>query len=144
MLLTCLLLPIQPAWSHDEAPPHRLVLIRDAETETLMHAFAVALYRAASLNPNTIRIFPVRDRAINAFAGSGNRMFIHAGLVMQADAALGDRGQANLVLAKEAIRVGDIRLAKRFARMAADSLPQGPARLRALDIGNAARKENRE
>ena len=109
-----------------------------------MHAFAVALYRAASLNPNTIRIVPERDRAINAFAGSGNRMVIHAGLVMQAKAALADRGQVNLALAEEAIRGGDIPLAKRFARMAADSLPQGPARLRAPDIGNAARKENRE
>ena len=57
---------------------------------------------------------------------------------------LGDIGQANLALAEEAIRGGDIPLAKRFARMAADSLPQGPAKLRALDIGNAARKENRE
>ena len=57
---------------------------------------------------------------------------------------LGDLGQANLALAEEAIRTGDIPLAKRFARMAADSLPQGPAKLRALDIGNAARKENRQ
>ncbi len=83
-----LLLPTQPAWSRDEAPPERLVLIRDAETETLLHEFAVALYRAAGLSPNTVRIYVVRDTAINAFVGSGNRMFIHTGLLMQASSAL--------------------------------------------------------
>ena len=57
---------------------------------------------------------------------------------------LGDIGQANLALAEEAIRNGDYPLAKRFARIAAESLPQGPPKLRALDIGNAAKKENRE
>lgn len=57
---------------------------------------------------------------------------------------LGDIGQANLALAEEAIRGDDIPMAKRSARMAAESLPQGPARLRALDIAIAAKKENRE
>ena len=83
-----LLLPTQPARSHDEAPPERLVLIRDAETETLLREFAVALNRAAGLNPNTVRIYVVRDPAINAFVGSGNRMFIHTGLLMRAGSAL--------------------------------------------------------
>ena len=88
MSALCLLLPIQPARARDEAPPERLVLIRDAETETLLHDFSVALYRAAGLNPNTIRIFVVRDRAINAFVTTGNRMFVHTGLLMRGDAAL--------------------------------------------------------
>ena len=55
----------------------------------------------------------------------------------------GDIGQANLALAEEAIRGPDYPAARRFARMAAESLPQGPAKLRALDIGNAAMQENR-
>ena len=57
---------------------------------------------------------------------------------------LGDIGQANLALAEEAALTGDIVGAKRFSRLAAESLPQGPARLRAQDIGNAMKKENRE
>ncbi len=65
-----------------------MVLIRDAETETLLHDFAVTLYRAAGLDPRTIRIVLVRDRAINAFVTTGNRMFIHTGLLMRADSAL--------------------------------------------------------
>jgi predicted Zn-dependent protease len=77
-----------PAWSRDEAPPERLVVIRDAETESLLHDFAVALYQAAGLDPRSIRIVLVRDRAINAFVTTGNRMFIHTGLLMRADSAL--------------------------------------------------------
>ena len=81
-------LPFRPAWPQDRAPTERLVLIRDAETETLLRDFAVALYRAAGLNPSTIRIVLVRDRAINAFVTTGNRMFIHTGLLMRTDSAL--------------------------------------------------------
>ena len=39
--------------------------------------------------------------------------------------------------------VGDIPTARRFARQAADVLPSGPSKLRALDISNAVKKENR-
>ena len=55
----------------------------------------------------------------------------------------GDLGQANLALAEEAMLTGDVIAAKRFSRLAAESLPQGPLRLRALDIGNAMKRENR-
>lgn len=37
----------------------------------------------------------------------------------------------------------DIPAARRFAREAAEALPQGPSRLRARDISNAVNKENR-
>jgi len=65
-----------------QRPP--IVLIRDAETETLLHGFADPLYRAAGLDPRLIRITLVRDRALNAFVTTGNRMFIHTGLIQQA------------------------------------------------------------
>ncbi len=51
------------------------MLIRDAETKTLLHSFANPRFQATGLQPGLIRIRPVRDRAINAFASSGNRMF---------------------------------------------------------------------
>jgi predicted Zn-dependent protease len=77
-----------PAWSQERSPGERMVLIRDAETETLLRGFAVSLYRAAGLDPRKIRIILVRDRAINAFVSTGNRMFIHTGLLLQTDSAL--------------------------------------------------------
>ncbi len=74
------------AWSQ-ERTPNEVVLIRDAETETLLHSFAAPLFQAAGLPPGMVRIMLVRDRAINAFVSSGNRMFLHTGLLEQAQSA---------------------------------------------------------
>jgi predicted Zn-dependent protease len=56
---------------------------------------------------------------------------------------IGDMGEANLALAEESMLQNDLPAARRFARLAADTLPAGPARLRAHDISNATKKENR-
>ena len=63
------------------------MLIRDAETETFLRGLESQLYRVAGLDPRLVRITLVRDRAINAFVTSGNRMFINTGLLAQADSA---------------------------------------------------------
>jgi len=62
-------------------------LIRDAETETLLQSIVKPLFRAAGLDTGMLRIMLVRDRAINAFVGSGNRMFVHTGLLARANSA---------------------------------------------------------
>ena len=56
---------------------------------------------------------------------------------------LGDLGEANLALAEEALLRGDIRAAHGFSARAEQALPPGPSRLRAQDITNAVKKENR-
>jgi len=56
---------------------------------------------------------------------------------------LGNEGEANLALAEEAMLDRQLPLARRFAQVAIDKLPPGPSKLRALDITNAIRKENR-
>ena len=56
---------------------------------------------------------------------------------------IGDIGQANLALAEEALENGKIPLARGLAGRAEKQLPPGPARLRAIDISNAMKKENR-
>ncbi len=66
-----------------------LVVIRDAETETLLRNFATPLFRAAGLEPNLVRITVIRDDAINSFVSTGNRMFIHTGLIEQVQSASG-------------------------------------------------------
>jgi predicted Zn-dependent protease len=58
-----------------------LVVIRDAEIETLLRTFANPLFRAAGLDPNLGRIVLIRDGAINSFVSTGNRMFIERGLI---------------------------------------------------------------
>lgn len=77
-----------PVWAQDASPSRRLVVIRDAETEALLHKFADPLFRAANLSPGLVRIVLVRDPAINAFVSSGNRLFINTGLIQQAGSAL--------------------------------------------------------
>lgn len=56
---------------------------------------------------------------------------------------LGDMGEANLALAEEALVRRDIKSAKVLAARAQAALPPGPARLRAIDISNAVKPENR-
>ena len=56
---------------------------------------------------------------------------------------VGDIGQANLALAEEALANGNIPLARGLATRAESQLAGGPARLRAVDISNAVKKENR-
>jgi predicted Zn-dependent protease len=56
---------------------------------------------------------------------------------------LGDIGQANLALAEEALENDKIPLARGLAARAQTQLPPGPARVRAVDISNAVKKENR-
>ncbi len=65
-----------------------IYLIRDAETETLLHSFANPLFRVAGVSAAMTRITLVRDRALNAFVTTGNRMFMNTGLIQQADTAL--------------------------------------------------------
>lgn len=57
---------------------------------------------------------------------------------------LGDLANADLALAEEALQLGDIRTANFLATRASKALKPGPAQLRALDIANAVKKENRE
>ena len=96
-----------PAWAQAGANSGpRLMLIRDAETETLLRNFANPLFRAAGVEPKLVRIILIRDDALNAFVSTGNRMFIHTGIIAKADSALELVG----VLAHEAghIRSGHI------------------------------------
>jgi predicted Zn-dependent protease len=59
-------------------------LIRDAETESLIRAYAKPIVSAAGLGSQGIDIHIVNDRSFNAFVVDGHNMFIHAGLLMTA------------------------------------------------------------
>jgi predicted Zn-dependent protease len=59
-------------------------IIRDAETETLMRAYAKPIFATSGLGSQGVRIHIVNDRAFNAFVVDGQNMFVHAGLLMDA------------------------------------------------------------
>jgi predicted Zn-dependent protease len=70
-----------------QAPPQRIVTIRDAETEHLIRRLSHPLFRTAGVDPALVRVTLIQNRAINAFVSTGNRMFLHTGLIQQARSA---------------------------------------------------------
>lgn len=61
-----------------------LPLIRDAEIEGLMRIYTRPIFRAAGLNPRSVKVYLINQPNINAFVAGGQRIFIHTGLLQQA------------------------------------------------------------
>ena len=62
-------------------------VLRDAETEALLHELAAPLVTAAGLDPRNVDVVLVGDRSINAFVAGGQIVFINEGLIEAADSA---------------------------------------------------------
>jgi predicted Zn-dependent protease len=60
-------------------------LIRDAEIESTIRAYATPLWKAAGLDASFVQIYLVNSGQINAFVAGGQRLFINTGLLMRAD-----------------------------------------------------------
>lgn len=60
-------------------------LIRDAEIEHIVRAYATPLFQAAGLNPQAIDVYLVQDPTLNAFVSGGQNIFIHTGLIMASE-----------------------------------------------------------
>jgi predicted Zn-dependent protease len=73
-----------PGSAAAQSASQRFVTIRDAETENLVRRLSHPLFRTAGVDPGLVRITLVQNRAINAFVSTGNRLFIHTGLIQQA------------------------------------------------------------
>lgn len=58
-------------------------IIRDAEVEGIIHAYATPLFEAAGLEPDSVRIRLIQDSSLNAFVAGGRNMYIHTGLLLQ-------------------------------------------------------------
>ncbi len=87
VLAACGALPWWQAPAFAQAPPQRIVTIRDAETESFIRRLSHPLFRTAGIDPGLVRITLIQDRAINAFVSTGNRMYLHTGLLQQAQSA---------------------------------------------------------
>lgn len=64
-------------------PAHaaRVALVRDAQTEALIRAYARPILQAAGLRNGAVEILLINDRGFNAFV-TGRRMFINTGAIM--------------------------------------------------------------
>ena len=80
---------------------HAFALVRDAEIEQLLRDYSEPLLRAAGLNPSRIGIGVINDRNLNAFVTNGQNMYIHTGLILEAE-------KPNMVIGVIAHEIGHI------------------------------------
>ena len=83
------------------APAKAFKLVRDAEIEALLDDYSNPLLMAAGLDPKRIGISIVNDRNLNAFVTNGQNMFIHTGLILEAE-------KPNMVIGVIAHEIGHI------------------------------------
>jgi predicted Zn-dependent protease len=62
-------------------------ILRDAETEALLHDMATPLVAASGLDPHNVDIVLVNDPSVNAFVVGGQAVYINSGLINTADTA---------------------------------------------------------
>jgi predicted Zn-dependent protease len=66
------------------AQSRRPSLIRDAEIEATMRAYADPIFAAAGLDTSAVQVHLINDKRINAFVSNGMQIFIHTGLLTEA------------------------------------------------------------
>ena len=62
-------------------------ILRDAETEALLHDMATPLIAAAGLDPKNVDIVLINDPSVNAFVAGGQAVYVNSGLINMADNA---------------------------------------------------------
>jgi predicted Zn-dependent protease len=70
-----------PARADNGAP----AMIRDAEIETTIRAYATPLFVAAGLDPKAIHVYLLQSDQINAFVAGGMNLFIYTGLLIRTE-----------------------------------------------------------
>lgn len=83
-------------------------LIRDAEIENTIRAYATPIFSAAGLDPGAVRIHLIADDELNAFVAGGQRLFLYTGLLIEAE----NPGEVIGVIAHEAGHIAGGHLAR--------------------------------
>lgn len=66
-------------------PAEARTLIRDAEIESTLQRMARPILQAAGLAPQTVNLYIIQDRSLNAFVTGGRNIFLHTGLLTELD-----------------------------------------------------------
>ena len=97
MLALALTLGLAPPAAAQDEDDGRISILRDSESELLFRDISKQLVSAAGLNPASVDVVLVNDNEINAFVASGQRVYIHSGLILAAE----DVGELQGVIAHE-------------------------------------------
>ncbi|MEO3430750.1 M48 family metalloprotease [Pelagibius sp. CAU 1746] len=111
--LFCILLLVLGPLLPQRAAADQLQLIRDAEIENTIRTYATPLFQAAGLSPQGIRLYLVKDRALNAFVAGGLNLFINTGLLIETE----DPGEVIGVIAHETGHIAGGHLARSGAAL---------------------------
>ena len=82
--------------------------IRDTEIEEILGEYTDPILRAAGLSPSAVDLYVVNNKELNAFVTRGQNIFLHTGLIMEAETP----NQLKGVIAHEAAHIADGRLAR--------------------------------
>lgn len=128
-------------------------ILRDAETEALLQDMVDPLAEAAGLNAGDVKVYLVDDSSINAFVATGQRIYIHTGLIEDADNALQVQGvmahELGHIMGGHSIRIYEgasnamrISLLTTLAGIAAALAGGGEAAMAAMALGQQAAMGN--
>lgn len=91
------------------APAAAQGLIRDAEIEGTIAAIAAPVFRGAGVSPDSVKIYLIGDRRLNAFVAGGRNIFLFTGLLQKLERP----AQIQAVLAHEVGHINGGHLARR-------------------------------
>ncbi len=60
-------------------------LLRDTEIEETLQEFTTPILQAAELTPSSVDLYLVNDPSLNAFVTRGQNIFLHSGLILEAN-----------------------------------------------------------
>jgi predicted Zn-dependent protease len=72
---------LAPAQALAQQNPYTIATERDTEIEEILHKDGEAMWRAAGLNPDTVKVLLMGDKDINAFTAGGQTIYINTGLI---------------------------------------------------------------
>lgn len=128
-------------------------ILRDAETEALLQDMVDPIVEAAGLDAGSVKVYLVNDNSINAFVATGQRIYIHTGLIAEADNANQVQGvmahELGHIMGGHSIRIYEgatnamrISLLTTLAGIAAALAGGGEAAMAAMALGQQAATSN--
>ncbi len=96
-----------------DAQGRELRFVRDAEIEEIIRTYSNPMFEAAGLDAQAVDVFLINDKSLNAFVAGGMNMFLHTGLLQEADDPLQVMG----VIGHEAGHIAGSHIAGRRQQM---------------------------